>query len=253
MSTQTPQELSPFDLKGSLFTMTVMHLNQTDLMAIDTHLGEKISQAPGFFQNVPVIIDLESLSEEAKVDFSSLYELLRNRGMIPVAVRSGSDELQRSARSAGIPILPSSRVPLETKSMDDGNKKEEERAVSGKPSDTSPPKMTRSYQMNKQPIRSGQQVYAAAADLIVLGAVSAGAEVLADGNIHIYAPLRGRALAGVKGDTNARIFCRSLEAELVAIAGNYRVIEQKDDTVWGKSVQIYLTADERLIIEPMSR
>ena len=106
--------------------------------------------------------------------------------------------------------------------------------------------------MHRQPVRSGQQIYMPDGDLVLLAPVSAGAEVIADGNIHVYAPLRGRALAGAKGDIKARIFCHTLEAELVAIAGNYRVIEQQDSELWGKSVQVYLADDERLIIERMA-
>jgi septum site-determining protein MinC len=102
------------------------------------------------------------------------------------------------------------------------------------------------------PIRSGQQIYAAEGDLIVLGTVSAGAEVIADGNIHVYGVLRGRALAGVKGDVEARIFCHSLEAELISIMGRYRISEQIDPTDRGKAVQIHL-AEDRLVIEPLIR
>ena len=103
-----------------------------------------------------------------------------------------------------------------------------------------------------QPVRSGQQIYAPDGDLILMAAISAGAEVLADGNIHIYGILRGRALAGVKGNAKARIFCQSLEAELVSIAGCYRVIEQPEVELLGKPVHIFLS-DNRLIIEPLNR
>jgi septum site-determining protein MinC len=102
------------------------------------------------------------------------------------------------------------------------------------------------------PVRSGQQIYAADGDLIVLGTVSAGAELIADGNIHIYGTLRGRALAGVKGDIETWIFCQSLEAELISIAGRYRISEQIDSTDWGKAVQIHLV-DDRLVIDHLTR
>ena len=259
------EKTSPFDLKGSLFTLTVMHLYQTDFGAIDQLLGDKISQAPGFFQNVPVIIDLEALPADTEFDFKALYDLLRNRGMIPVAVRNGSDELNRAATTSGLPVLPASRAPLQTESNaaasgnQDTSSNDNNSAAGNKggesttANDAVATQPKRNYRLQKQPVRSGQQVYVPDGDLILLGAVSAGAEVLADGNIHIYAPLRGRALAGAKGDDKARIFCQQLEAELVAVAGNYRVIEQKDDNIWGKSVQILLGEDERLLIEPMSR
>lgn len=213
-----------------------MHLRRIDLEATDRQLAEKVKQAPGFFNNVPVVIDLESLPHrDIPVDFAALYDLLRKHGMIPVGVRHGSSELQAAAVLAGLPVLPEGRAS-------GGAKKNEKPEVSA-------------AQRNKlftQPVRSGQQVYAPEGDLILLGAISPGAEVLADGNIHIYGPLRGRALAGVKGDTTARIFCSSLQAELVSIAGHYRVIEELDAAHRGKFVQIYLS-ENRLIIEPLSR
>lgn len=227
--------LPPFELKGSLFTLTVMYLREVDKAIIARHLQEKIRQAPGLFSNTPVVIDLEPLAESAAtVDFTGLDKVLREHGMIPVGVRNGGVILQAAATLAGLPLLPESR--------------------SGGAKKTDKPDQTTACHSKiiTQPVRSGQQIYAPQGDLIVLGAVSAGAELLADGNIHVYGPLRGRALAGVKGDTEMRIFCQSLEAELVSIAGHYRVIEQLDAAERGKPVQMYLLAD-RLVIEPLSR
>jgi septum site-determining protein MinC len=243
-TTRSNPGAAPFELKGSLFTLTVLHLRQTDLAVIDHHLAAKIGQAPGFFQNVPVIIDLELVAPETAIDFHGLCELLCQRGMIPVAIRNGSPEQQQKAAAARLPTLPSK--PIEAP---------EPRVNPLKKSSTvhPPPAQRLHYRLHAQPVRSGQRVYAPEGDLILLAPVNHGAEVLADGNIHVYAPMRGRALAGVKGDARARIFCQNLEAELVAVAGHYRVIEQKDTQIWGHSVQIYLTEDERLIIEPLSR
>jgi len=227
-------ESSPFELKGSLFTLTVLHLRQTNLEHIDHHLAEKVKQAPGFFQNAPVVVDLENLvAKDAVIDFSGLFDCLRRHGLIPVALRHPNDEQRVAALLSGLPTLPESRAALAPKKSD-------------------PAEMKSSSKIHPYPVRSGQQVYAPDGDLILLGAISPGAEVLADGNIHVYGPLRGRALAGIKGDTKARIFCRSLEAELVSIAGQYRVIEEIDPDVRGKFVQIYL-ADNRLLIESLTR
>lgn len=225
----------PFELKGSLFTLTVLHLFQLDRAAIERHLAEKIKQAPSFFNNTPVVIDLEGMAETKDgLDFKGLYELLRGHGMIPVGIRNGSTKHQAAARLAGLPMLPESRSA--------GTAKKPERA------EATP---ARSRIVN-HPVRSGQQIYAPDGDLIVLGAVSAGAEVIADGNIHIYGVLRGRALAGVKGDLEARIFCQSLGAELISIAGRYRISEQIDPADRKKAVQIYL-AEDRLTIEHLTR
>ena len=234
----TGETAPPFELKGSLFTLTVLHLFQLDRAAIEHHLVEKVKQAPGFFNNTPVVIDLEGLAIPRSgvdgVDFNGLYKLLREHGMVPVGIRNGSPELQAVARQAGLPVLPESRSVSATK----------------KPERTEP--VAVHSRIINHPVRSGQQIYAADSDLIVLGAVSAGAEVIADGNIHIYGALRGRALAGVKGDVETWIFCQSLEAELISIAGRYRISEQFDPADLGKAVQVHL-ADDRLIIDHLTR
>jgi len=227
------EETPPFELKGSLFTLTVLYLFQMDRAAIERHLAEKVKQAPSFFNNTPVVVDLEGVADSPEgLDFNGLYELLRAHGMVPVGMRNGTPIQQVAARLAGLPTLPESRA--------NGAKK---------PDKTEP--VSRSRIVN-HPVRSGQQIYAPDGDLIVLGAVSAGAEVIADGNIHIYGALRGRALAGVRGAVETRIFCQSLEAELVSIAGHYRISEQLDSADRGKAAQIHLMED-RLVIEHLTR
>ena len=151
--------------------------------------------------------------------------------MIPVGIRGGNEEQRQEALKANWAVLP-------------------ETAKSENAAD-SPSAVAHKHTLTKlitQPVRSGQQIYAQGGDLIVLAPVSAGAEILADGHIHVYAPLRGRALAGVLGNTDARIFCQHLEAELIAIAGNYKVSEHI--SAWEKSVSIYLT-DEHLTIQSL--
>jgi septum site-determining protein MinC len=231
----TGEEAPPFELKGSLFTLTVLHLFQLDRAAIERQLAEKIKQAPSFFNNTPVVIDLEGMTDSPDgLDFNGLYELLRAHDMAPVGIRNGTPMQQAAARLAGLPVLPESRAA--------NNGKKPERAEAA-------PTHSR---IVSHPIRSGQQIYAPEGDLIVVGSVSAGAEVIADGNIHIYGALRGRALAGVRGDAATRIFCQSLEAELVSIAGHYRISEQIEPADRGKATQIHLVED-RLIIEHLNR
>ncbi|MDQ5911010.1 MAG: putative septum site-determining protein MinC [Pseudomonadota bacterium] len=229
------QETPPFELKGSLFTLTVLHLFQMERTAVERHLAEKVKQAPGFFNNTPVVIDLEGMADSPDgLDFNGLYELLRVHGMAPVGIRNGTPIQQAAARLAGLPALP------------------ETRASSAKKPDKTESVVSLS-RIVSHPVRSGQQIYAPDGDLIVLGAVSAGAEVIADGHIHIYGALRGRALAGARGDAETRIFCQSLEAELISIAGRYRISEQVDAADRGKAVQIYLMEDRRLVIEHLIR
>ena len=224
----------PFELKGSLFTLTVLHLFQMDQAAIERHLAEKVKQAPSFFNNTPVVIDLENMADSPDgLDFNGLYELLRAHGMTPVGIRNGTPIQQAAARLAGLPTLPESRGNGGVKKPEKSDALSRNRIIS-------------------HPVRSGQQIYAPEGDLIVLGAVSAGAEVIADGNIHVYGVLRGRALAGVRGAVVARIFCQSLEAELVSIAGHYYISEQLDAADRGKAIQIHLV-DDRLVIEHLTR
>lgn len=237
--TQTPTAEAPFELKGSLFTLTVLHLRETDLGAIEQALLVKIAQAPAFFANTPVVVDLDALADTAAMpDFAGLALTLRTRGLVPVGVRHGSAAQLAAAAAAGLPMLPESRPALRREASTDAG-------GDAKPADPGP-----HNRVVVQPVRSGQQVYAADGDLTLLGPVSAGAEVLADGSIHVYGPLRGRALAGVRGNLEARIFCLGLEAELVSVAGRYRILE-KNGEGWGKAVQIYLSG-EHLIIEPLT-
>ncbi len=236
----------PFELKASLFTLTVMRLHHADPKRVDRHLLEKVKQAPAFFDNSPVVIDLGALSGKGvNVDFAALSDVLRSRGMIPVGVRNGGKELEAAAVLAGLPLLPERATTPGKSSGKQAAEEKKEAANTG----SSPQRHSR---IVTHPVRSGQQVYAADGDLVLLGPVSHGAEVLADGNIHVYGSIRGRILAGAKGDTQARIFCQKLEAELVSIAGHYRVIEQPEGQSKDEPVQVYLS-EGRLLIEPLSR
>ena len=234
---------SVLDIKGSVFTLTVLCLKSTDSAAIELALHEHLSRAPRFFHNAPVVIDVKALPHDAAttLDFGLLTTLLRKHNLIPVGVRHAVPEQLDHAIKAGLAILQGGTKPEPV----------EPAATPTTHITATPPQATTTTKIVRQPVRSGQQIYAKGGDLILLAPVNAGAEVLADGNIHIYAPLRGRALAGVTGDMNARIFTHSLEAELVSVAGHYRIFEQQPATdVHGKSVQIYLESD-RLIITPL--
>ncbi len=241
-TTTNPPEQSPqraaFELKGSLFTLTIFYLQSSDLAVITQHLRDKIAQAPGFFCHAPVVIDLNDLHDP--VDFTALVALLRQYQLIPVGIRHGSEAQSTAALAAGLPLLPKQRA---VKRPDTA------------PEPQAPEKPLRKYTRTRvysKPVRSGQQLYAPDGDLIIIGTVSGGAEVLAAGHVHVYGSLRGRALAGVHGDNHARIFCSSLEAELVSVAGNYRILEKPSDIAkLHQPVQIYLES-ERLMIRPLT-
>lgn len=246
------------DLKGSVFTLTVLRLRSSNLNAIQKELEERIAQAPRFFENAPLVVDLDLLKDEpASFDFKQLVKILNKQKLIPVGLRHGNAEQNEAAVQAGMAILKGgaiqdlpvasatktkTRSNVELSSHEQPTRRIAEKSQDGAVSVT---------KVIQQSVRSGQRIYAQGGDLILLAGVNAGAEVIADGNIHIYGALRGRALAGVKGAASARIFCQFMEAELVAIAGNYRVFEDSvPNDVHRKPVQIYLDG-EQLIVEPL--
>lgn len=217
-----------FQLKGSLFTLTVLQLQSTELAEIQAQLRDAIDKAPKFFENAPIVIDLQLLSDEKnEIDFEGLTQFLRERGLIPVGIRGGNSRQNQLAKTAGLAILSLSKTP-------------ENELPNTKRASPNAPKIE--TVVITKPVRSGQQVYAKNADLVVIAPVSHGAELLADGHIHVYGPLRGRALAGINGNQNARIYCQSMEAELVSIAGRYVLSETlalKSDYTQ-KPVQVFL-------------
>jgi septum site-determining protein MinC len=237
-----------FDLKSATLTLVALVLQSADLAALADELAKRFGDTPDFFSQDPVVIDLSAVADApADVDFEALLTLLRSYRMQPVAVRGGSAAQMAAAQAAGLADAqeasaaqprPESRV--ETVVQEVIREIVREVQVVG----TAPGTM-----VIHKPLRSGQQVYAKGGDLVVLAAVNFGAEVIADGHIHVYAPLRGKAIAGAKGNTEARIFSTCMEPELVAIAGTYRTTENPLPVeVIGKPAQIRLEG-ERLVFE----
>jgi septum site-determining protein MinC len=233
-----------FELKGELSTLSVLRLQDTDIGRIAHELAAKAKIAPGFFSSTPIIIDLKNLnSGEILLDFSALKATLIKHGLVPVGVRNARAKEQKAAVQAGLALLrsePAEHIPP-------GNHNNSKPQYPQSNTDPCPP---RKSIIITRPVRSGQQIYAQNCDLVVLAQTSPGSELLADGNIHIYGPLRGRALAGIHGDREVRIFCQSLEAELIAIAGNYKLINDIESMLKGRPVQIYLQGDH-LMISPL--
>ncbi|MCE0492905.1 septum site-determining protein MinC [Vibrio salinus] len=220
------------DLKGSSFTLSVLHLTDSDINSSIEFLKEKVAQAPAFFAHAPVVINISQVSED--IDFSQLKKGLSQTGIVPVGVTgSKNKETQSRASEAGFAVMTDSQ-PSKIKSAPSSNQP--------KSTPMTPTKVI------SHPIRSGQQIYAKNCDLVVLNNVSAGAEVIADGSIHIYGSLRGRAIAGASGLQEARIYCHDLQAELVSIAGNYWLSDQITSEYWHKKVMLSL-ANETLHFE----
>jgi septum site-determining protein MinC len=233
-----------FQLKGSVVTAIVLELYRYSRAQFADELAAKVRQAPMFFQQTPVVISLEKLETDLlTIDFPEAIALCRDFGLRPMAFRGGPDAAKAILEAAGLVQIP---VGQGRAAMPEPAPPEPVAAVE-------PEVVVRTVIEEKlvhrpskiitRPIRSGQQVYAEGSDLIVMAAVSEGAEILADGHIHVYGALRGRALAGVRGDVQARIFCQSLEAELVSVAGNFKLSDSLRELTWKAPAQVYLQDD----------
>lgn len=220
-------------------------------------MRERVERAPKLFGRAAVIIDFGGLAKTPDATTAqALLDGLREAGVIPVALAYGTREIEQLSEQLGLPLLakfraqyePVSGAPTPTLAREKAASEAApaKAAASAATSATAPAQAAapKSGMLQKTPVRSGQQLYAENRDLTVLSTVSAGAEVIADGSIHIYGALRGRALAGAQGDTDTRIFCREFHAELVAIAGHYKVMEEVPKELRGKPVQIWLDKDQ---------
>ena len=241
-SQKMPYKPLALEFKSSTFSVPVLVLSSDELVVIEQQLQEKISLAPEFFRNSPLVLDLQEINKQGyDIDLAALIDIIRKAGLFPIGIRGGNVQQNKQALELLIPVysIHSGGVSAETK-------KQKTIIPVPEPKTDIDTDVTATTLIT-QPIRSGQRIYASG-DLVILAQVSAGAEIMAEGNIHVYNTLRGRALAGVRGNTEARIFCFDLQAELISIAGNYKVSEDLDETVRNKPVQIYLQ-DQALIIK----
>lgn len=216
-----------FELKAGFYTLPTLRVLGSDPDALDVLLAERSRRAPEFFRNLPLVIDLTAMKDlDLGADFAMMIGLVRGYGLVPVGIRGGSSRQQDQAKLMELAVLPPTRVGA--------NPESGPRTTKQSPNDSAPSKIV------DAPVRSGQRVYAPGGDLVVLGPVSSGAEVLADGHVHAYAPVRGRIMAGVQGDTSARIFCADLNAELLSVAGQYKLSEDVGARFRGRPVQVLL-------------
>lgn len=257
-STEAPVEAAPatIDFKGISLPVMQVALSRLEpeqiAIAIKARFGKNASR---FFDNDPAVLDLNKVAAE-EADWAAVKEQLAGASLQLVAVYGGNESLQAGARSAGLAVIdappvaraaPKAREEVPVLDEVVAPVAQEKPAAAPEPVAAPPtPASSSAAMVIDKPLRSGQRIYARGGDLVVLAMVSAGAEVIADGNIHIYAPLRGRALAGAQGDQKARIFTTSFEAELVSIGGVYRTFEspQQFGKLAGQPVQVSLIADE---------
>lgn len=218
-----------FDMKAGQFTIPTLVLREIDIAGLDVFLAQQIAKLPSFFDQAPVAIDLSALpNRDQFTEFPMIVGMLRGHGMIPVGVRGASPEQKAQAMALELAVMPAGRkgAPQQPQVV---------------PREAAPVS-SRAMVIDK-PVRSGQRIYADSGDLVLMAGVSSGAEVMAEGHIHAYGALRGRAMAGVSGYADARIFCRDLGAELISIAGRYRVSENLESRYLGRAVQISLVGD----------
>lgn len=256
-------EASVFELKGSVLTVMVLYLRETDPDLLYPQLKKKIGPARSFFNNAPLLVDLKAVPEEEqrRLDFLVLTTFLRGLGLIPVGVRAAADSVAQRVLDTGLGVLPPAKNEKNVTAPEAEPRQEQVvepviepvSAPSDEPAfesgpDPEPEPKSEPEQVPEakavptmiisQPVRSGQQVVAQDGDLVILSSVNAGAEVVASGNIHVYGALRGRAMAGVHGNADARVFCLQCNPELVAVADAYVVNDSLEPRVLNRCVMV---------------
>ena len=250
-----------YEIKSADLALVALLLKTTNLETLSHDLKTQLADTPDFFDQEPVVIDLGGLSEVEKtqsIDFPALMALLRSHSMLPIALRSGSPAQMQAGKAAGLldatfarilktpAPVPSPKVPTAPAP----------KVAAPKPAPAIPETVaTLGALVIDKPLRSGQQIYAKGRDLVILAMVNPGAEVIADGNIHVYSTLRGKAIAGAKGNTQAMIFAQCMEPELISIAGVYRTSENAlPADIWGQAAQVSLKPTpegEKLVIRAL--
>ena len=250
-----------YDIKSADLSLLALVLKTTDIQAISQALEQQLAESPGFFEQDPVIIDVSWLTADNDVvtlNLESLLPLLRQHGLLPLAIKGAQSALLNHAKGLGLVDASDARirrsVPLAEPVQAQARPAASEPLA--EPAPVTPPVLAPQGPMVvDKPLRSGQQVYAKGRDLIVLAMVNAGAEVIADGNIHIYASLRGKAIAGARGNMQARIFAQVMEPELISIAGIYRTSENAlPKEVLGQAAQVCLQSGpegDKLLVLPL--
>lgn len=257
MAAAAPGAFEPAgELKFGQVSLANLRVLTLDVARLGAEMRERVQRAPKLFARAAVVVDFGSLSQcPQPAEARALLEELRAAGVCPVGLAFGTDAVEQLARTLDLPVLAKFRAQYERPAAVEAVAAPTPAPAPAPAAAVPDPAPARPSPaggatglMQRQPIRSGQQVYAQGRDLIVTATVGAGAEVIADGSVHVYGALRGRALAGAQGDRGARIFCREFYAELVAIAGEYKVMEEIPKELRGKPVQVWLDED-RLRIE----
>ncbi|WP_035051460.1 septum site-determining protein MinC [Andreprevotia chitinilytica] len=234
MPPRFPDPASAFEFRSVGVKLLTFVPATLDPVKLEAGLREQLGSGEHMLSGEQLALDFDSLPDlPSAVEVAALVQLLRQYQLKPIAARGGNADQRVAAREAGLVILNEDSVSPP--------------APAPKAAEARVPAL-----VINRPVRTGQQVYAKGGDLVVLALVSAGAEVIADGNIHVYAPLRGRALAGARGDTSARVYTTCLEAELVSVAGIYRTLDETLPTALrSRPAQVFLDQD-KLVLEALN-
>lgn len=249
-----------FEIKSAQLPLVALLLKTADLGQLAEEMTQRYGDIPDFFDHDPLLVDLSPLQTgeqtDSLVDFPALVSLLRRFRLEPVAVRGGNDAQTAAAELAG--LMPAQDATVQRSAAARTPEVPVQQAAPAAPAPAMAPAPTAppSALVIDKPLRSGQQVYARGRDLVVLAMVNPGAEVIADGHIHVYAPLRGKAIAGARGNAEARIFAMSMDPELISIAGIYRTSDTPlPADVLGKPGQVRLMSGpggDKLVIESLN-
>jgi septum site-determining protein MinC len=240
------------DLRFGQVGIACVRIRRVDAAALVEELERRVRSAPQMFTRAAVVLDLshlQKLPDDGMVD--ALLEAIRSAGMLPVGIAYGTSETEALAERMGLPLIAKFRAQYEPAHGEAAAPaavpREPVRVSAPLDEDTAGGTTVTAQHHSGSTVRSGQQVYARDRDLVVTAGVANGAEVIADGSIHVYGSLRGRAMAGAQGDESARIFCSDFRAELVAIAGHYRVFEDMPRDFEGQPVQCWLDNGKLMI------
>lgn len=221
-----------FEIRFGQVGLAQMRLRTTDPGAILDELTGRIAAAPHFFERAAVCLDLSALGHDPEAaETRAVLDAIRRAGMLTIGLAHGTAAVDSLARDLDLPVLTQFRAQSRP-------------APIARPAPSETTEFATPALMHHRPVRSGQRLYARHRDLVVTNAVGAGAEVMADGCVHIYGSLRGRAMAGARGEVTARVFCQEFHAELVSIAGVFRIFETIPDELAGKPVQAWLDGDD---------
>ena len=234
-------------VQGGIFTLMVVRIGDPYDPALDHELEEQVARSPGFFAEAPVVLDLKDcLGCTAVADFTALKQLLSRHRLIPVGVQNASTLQMRAAKAVDLAPFNGAQSHARRAAVEPAPP-----AAERAPRAPAEPRVAAASRprLVTQPVRSGTQIYVRGGDLIVVAPVSAGAELIADGHIHVYGTLRGRAIAGAAGDRDARIFAHRFEPELVSVAGRYLVSDAIEPEHLNREAQVALI-DDRLTILP---